>query len=280
MTKRIGLLFLKLIGIALFVLILIQIDRQQLLEQLRKTDLWLLGTGFTLIFLIYYCKAKRFEVLVHATGIRLSAAKHWRIFNIGIFLASITPGKLGEMGRAAYLKAAGVQTVVAVAITVLDRIIDMLLIGMIAVVGAGILFGWAWLMIGSCVFIIAMLILWLFRHRMHAVIKHIRRDIATPVILWTCAAWAAYFVSTIIIARSVGIDTPVPVLVAVLTFSGILSLLPIAPSGLGTRDATFVILLAPYGVEAEKAVAFALLMFISIILSGFLGGWYWMKGVR
>ena len=53
-------------------------------------------------------------------------------------------------------------------------------------------------------------------------------------------------------------------------------MLPIAPSGLGTRDVALLTLLAPFGVQPEEAVALAMLMFASIVLSCPLGGYYWL----
>ena len=48
--------------------------------------------------------------------------------------------------------------------------------------------------------------------------------------------------------------------------------LPISISGVGVREGGLALLLAPYGVPAEKAVAIGLLWFLLNILCGLAGG--------
>ncbi len=280
MKKKVALLGLKLIGIALFVLIVANIDTRTLIAEITQANTGLLAISFPLVFLIYFFRTQRWKELVHTAGIVLPFRKHWEIMNVGIFLACIVPGKVGEMGKAAYLKAAGLRMATAIVITILDRAIDTVCVGLIAAVGVGILFGWIWSAVAMTGISMVILISFLLRKRLGFVTKHLPAQALLPIGIWTLFAWIIHFAWAILLARAVGIDTAIPVLVSVLTFAGILSLLPIAPSGLGTRDAALIVLLAPYGVKPEQAVALALLMFLSIILSGFLGGWYWLKGVR
>ena len=280
MNRKIFLWALKLIGVLLFVLILSRIDARRLIGELAHANAGLLALSFPLVFLIYFCRTQRWKELVHAAGTILPLRKHWQIMNVGIFLACILPGKIGEMGKAAYLKAAGMRTATALIVTLLDRAIDAACVGLFAVAGVGILFGWQWTAYAMLCLLLALLAAMLLRKRLRFIARYFGQGTLPAVALWTALAWTIHFAWAILLARAVGIETSIPVLVSVLTFAGMLSLLPIAPSGLGTRDAALIFLLAPYGIPAERAVALAFLMFLSIILSGFLGGWYWLKGVR
>lgn len=279
MSKRWILWLLKLIGVGLFVLILSQIDRESLISQLESANLVLLGASFPLLFLIYYCKTERFRSLVYSGKVALSRLEAWKIFNIGVFLAGVTPAKLGELGRAAYLQSAGMQTAVAIGISIIDRALDVVFIGMVGIMSLGILFGWKWSIVGVALLLLSTPLLWL-AWKAAARIRTIVIEALLSVSFWTIISWSLYFLWAILIAMSVHIDVSIPVLISAFTITGIISLLPIAPSGLGTRDAALLVLLAPHGVSAEQAVSLAFLMFISIIFSGFLGGWYWIKGVR
>ncbi|MBT5237310.1 flippase-like domain-containing protein [Candidatus Peregrinibacteria bacterium] len=278
MAKRWILRLLKLIGIGIFILILSQIDREELFLQLQSVNIIMLGLSFPLLFCIYFCKTQRFKALVHTTDISLSLQEHWKIFNIGVFLAGITPAKLGELGRAAYLKNVGIHTAKALSIAIVDRLFDVACIGIIGIISAGVLFGWKFLVTLLVLAIIGAQIgriFWKKMTRLHWIEKAI-----VPGMTWTLVSWSIYFLWALLIAWSIDISVSVPILISTFTVTGIISLLPIAPSGLGTRDAALLILLAPYGVSAEQAVSLAFLMFISIIFSGLLGGWYWVKGVR
>jgi uncharacterized membrane protein YbhN (UPF0104 family) len=262
------------------------IDREGLMAQLAATNISLLAISFPLIYVIYFLKAKRFAEFTNTTEVSIALNKHWRICNIGLFLASITPGKLGEFGRAAYLKAAGIPMPTAIAIAIIDRLFDVACILIIAIASVGILFG------SKSAFVVLMLVCaaavmglklidiskrfpWL--HFFHELIA---KKKVIPASFWTVLAWVVHFTWTILIARAVGIDLDIHILVSVMTMVGIIGLLPIAPAGLGTRDATLIFLLAPFGIEAERAVALAFLMFVSIILSGLLGGYYFLRGTK
>ncbi len=268
---------LKLIGVLLFVWILATIDMQVLIGELMQANIVLLAISFPLVFLIYFCKTQRWKVLVHTSGISLPFRRHWEIVNVGIFLACIMPGKIGEMGKAAYLKATGMKMVSAITITILDRVIDTVFIGVIAAVGTGILFGWYWTALAAVGIVIGIVIVITYKNHLGFVTKYLPPQSLLPIAVWTLCSLAVHFVWAILLARAVGIATMIPILIAVLTFAGMLSLLPIAPSGLGTRDAALVFFLSPYGVTAEQSVALAFLMFLSIIVSGLLGGYYFLK---
>jgi uncharacterized protein (TIRG00374 family) len=84
----------------------------------------------------------------------------------------------------------------------------------------------------------------------------------------------------VLVARSLGIDTPIYILVAAFTVTGIVSLIPIAPAGLGTRDAALMWLLSGYGVEAHQAIALSFIMFVCLILSNMLGMTYFLSNKR
>lgn len=277
---------LKLIGVALFIWILLGIDRTGLITALGSSDPLLLLAGFFLTFGIFACKAARWRVLSDAVGARLSFAQSWRMTLIGLFLGLVTPAKLGEFGRAAYLRAHHVSGPLALALAVIDRIADAILIAALAVFAIGPLFGWEWtaLIVLSGLTLIALLpFLWygaILLARFVPLLRVLHPSSHKHRIIrigwWTITAWITYFASTCLLARAVGITVDLPSLIAVLTITGIVALIPIAPSGLGTREAALVTLLVPLGVEAEKAVALGLIMFCTIILTALPGLWYWL----
>lgn len=284
LRKR-SLQFLKLIGVALFLWILSRIDRTALLSHLQSVNPWNIVFSFAGLYFIYACKAARWHLLVRSTGLRPSLADSWRLFHIGIFLGAITPANLGEMGRAAYLRRMGAHTGTALALPLIDRITDVFVMGAMGIWSMGLLFGWHWsFVVGITSSIVAavLMLLWRKAHGLRAkewlaFLNILAQPTSLACILfWTLLSWTAYFVWAFIIAQSIGIEVGMPVLMATLTIAGILAFIPIAPSGLGTRETAFIALLAPYGIAAPQAVAFALTMFLLIITGSSLGLWYWL----
>ncbi|MDD5469817.1 MAG: lysylphosphatidylglycerol synthase transmembrane domain-containing protein [Candidatus Peribacteraceae bacterium] len=278
---------LKLIGILLFLSILMRIDRGKLVTHMSALNWGGVLLVYASTFIIYAIKALRFQVLVKSAGLPMSRSASWKLCNIGVFLAVITPAKAGELGKAAYLKNAGMPLTKAVAMALLDRLFDIAAIGIIAAIGVGILFGWRWtalsLLAGG--FLCATYMLLHKRTALATFTAFFRRHVALTaakmgmVLGITFVSWICYFLWTVAIARLVGIGTPVHILTAAFTITGILTFLPIAPSGLGTRDVALLYLLAPYGVTAEQSVALAFLIFCMLILSGVPGLYYWYRGL-
>lgn len=264
---------LKLFGILLFVLIVSRIDRSVLFVHLQKTNLPILIAAFPVLLLMYVCKTARWRAIVRALGVRSTLRDSWEIYNIGIFLGVMTPGKIGELGRAAYLKTAGMSNARAIGAAIFDRGMDIVMIGLLAIGALGILFGPRWTGLGM----VAVLFVLVLIRRYSSLLPRVSRTCVYPVILWTICSWSLYFTWALLVARATGIDIPATVIIAAFTLTGIIVLIPIAPSGLGTRDAALITLLAPYHIATEQAVALAFLMFISIVLSSTIGGYYYLK---
>ena len=96
--------WLKFLGIVLFLWILLKIDRNLLFGYIRHANQTMLLLSLPVLFCMYLIKTVRWHILVKSTGAHPTFKGSWELYNIGVFLAAITPGKLGEFGRAAYLR--------------------------------------------------------------------------------------------------------------------------------------------------------------------------------
>ena len=211
----------------------------------------------------------------------------WKLFNIGAFLAMITPAKIGELGRAAELNRQGVHGPTAVALSLIDRIADIVVIGILAILGIRTLFGTTVMLTITTIgiaLLTAAVFVWKATRKTHKNLQWLQEisclttaRTALLLLTTTIIGWMCYFWWAILLTRSLGIIIAPFILIAILTVTGIVSILPIAPSGLGTRDMALITLLAPYGIVAPRAVALASLMFLTQTLFGALGAWYWLK---
>ena len=264
---------LKFIGVLLFVMIVSRIDRSAILTNLEQTNIPLMLAAFPFLILMYVWKTARWHTLVKTLGIHPTFIESWQIYNIGTFLGTITPAKVGEVGRAVYLRRAGLSDPRSLGAVILDRAADIIIIGLLAIGALGILFGDQWIAIGMIAILFYLVIARRFIPHAH----FFSCKLMLSLFLWTILSWITYFAWAVLVARSIGILTPLPILIAVFTLAGIIAMFPIAPSGLGTRDAALITLLTPYNVGTEQAVALAFLMFISIVASSSIGGYYYLR---
>ncbi|MEK7218918.1 MAG: lysylphosphatidylglycerol synthase transmembrane domain-containing protein [Patescibacteria group bacterium] len=284
------LLWLKLFGILLFVWILWHIDRVQLLQAVRGTDLPLAALSFLVLLVSYLARTWRWHALVRAGGMVTQPRESWRVFNLGVFLGAITPGNVGELGRGAYLYRGGMHGGASAAIPVLDRLADFILLLFVSLWGIGELYGntaLAPFLIALLLFMVVFTVLWKLSAPLRQVLPRpallaqlLTKRTMAAITAATLLSWILYIAWTLLLARALGIAAPAAALVAALVLARIASMLPVAPAGLGTRDAVLVVLLAPYGVAAPQAVALGFLLFLFILASSSIGFFYWIRDRR
>jgi glycosyltransferase 2 family protein len=267
--------FIKSIGILLFIFIILKIDREALVHHLKNANISLVVMAFPLLFATYGAKTMRWKRLISKRSTKpLTLSDAWRMSLIGFFLGHITPGKLGEFGKVAYLKKIGISMLESVFLVILDRVLDVFIIAILGIIGIGILFGMHFTVIGVTATLIPTLLFITLFPRFH---RFIFNKTIVYALLWTVVSWTLYFTWAILLAQSVSIIIDYHILTAIFTVAGVISLIPIAPAGLGTRDAALITLLHPYNILAEQAVALAMLMLISILISISVGGWYFLR---
>ncbi|MBY0402350.1 MAG: flippase-like domain-containing protein [Cyanobacteria bacterium] len=81
-----------------------------------------------------------------------------------------------------------------------------------------------------------------------------------------------------LITIALGIEIPLPYLIAVYGIAGLLSVIPIAFNGIGVREGAYVSLFQPLGIPPETGLAFALYSFLISSITSLLGGLVLLKG--
>jgi len=290
MIKKGYLQALKLIGVILFVFILSRIDREQVRQTLQNADQALLLASFTMLFVVYMIKTMRWHLLAKKAGAKTTLYESWKVYQIGIFFASFTPAKIGEFGRAIYLKKQGLQNIPAFGTAIFDRLADAVVIGILTIPSLWILFGKVSAFVLALSILVIVLLVFAFLQRTSIgkkilmVVPLLRLFLMTETAFlifgFTMISWCAYYAWVLLLAQALHIQVDPLIMIATCTIAGIIALLPIAPSGLGTRDAAFIYFLAPFGILSEQAVSLAFVMFASILLSAVPGSIYWLKGLR
>jgi len=87
------------------------------------------------------------------------------------------------------------------------------------------------------------------------------------------AAHLLGIIGYVVLVWALGLDIPVVTVGWIRSGMILATMLPISVSGLGLREGAALLLLAPYGVSGEHAVALSLLVFgVTVLLPGLLGG--------
>ena len=301
--------YIRLLGIIVFGIILWRIDLRSLVNILRNARLEYLAGGLLLVLVILAIKSLRWRYLMHLQGINFSYWDTFLMFSAGIFWGVLTPARVGELSKALYLTKRGYSLGKASVSVVYDRLIDifvLLLIGygsmlaflsvierkttyLIIILGllAGIVIG-LFLHPGSRERLRRLLFQILMPKTGHVKLKlnideffeslkdYKLRHMTYPFAL-TALSRSVYFSITFLFAKSLSIPISFFYNVVCVSFSTFMALLPISVAGLGTRDATLILLFSLVGLSKERAVGFAATILLMSVAAGTIGFFAWLK---
>lgn len=272
---------LKLLGVALFIGIIVRLDGEVIGGFLASAQWKLLLYGIAALFGVLCVKAFRWHTLVEAAGAQRSATISFREFMIGVFLSTWTPGKIGDFGKAAYVRSYGIGMKTGAIIVIIERMADAGILLVMALLGAWALYGtrgWEASVVATLALACVICIAARFSQKIAGAIRYcISHHALLRLILTTTLGWGLHYIWVICVARSIGITVSIPVLIAAATGSSLLNALPIAPLGLGTREAALLYLLSPHGVEPERVVALSMLMLLELLIVAVPGAWFWLR---
>ena len=95
--------YLAPVGIFLFVYIVWRIGFEQLLEALANLNPFYFIIAFILMSVSVILKAKKWQEIINV-HCNISLLDTTYLWLIGLFFATITPGRLGDLAKAFYLK--------------------------------------------------------------------------------------------------------------------------------------------------------------------------------
>lgn len=266
---------IKLIGVILFILILLNIDRAALLEALKEVSPVHVVMTILLFPIIYWIKAYRWHVLMQAAGARVALAESVNLYLSGLFLGIVTPGRLGEALKMPTMMSQGLSWIKSFVIIVIERLLDFALLSLMAIVGVGLLVSWQIAAFITGIGVIVGLIVLLLFHRYPLLqkLEHIFWGKKTWSVLTvlTVANWVIYFFQLTVLAWGFGIEIPILTFAAIMALVGMFSILPIAPAGLGTRDAAMLYLFSRFGIDPSLIVAYSLSIFVLTVLASSIG---------
>jgi len=289
---------LQLLGPAIFIYILFQIDFGLIKKELLNVNIYFLFLAVFFMIIQVILRSLRWQVVLKGVGIKLKATTSINLYWLGIFVGVITPGRIGELAKVYFLKNRGENVFRSFFSVLFDRIIDV-----ITLLLMGFLIFLFFLQdIGIYLFIISLgLILFLFlifllidkRSFLNKVfsriasemfpkdsgeynqftfskfwqgIKDIKKNQIIPFVFYLITAWLFYFAARYMISLSLGLEFSFLEISVISALVAIVLILPISVAGLGTRDASMIYLFSLFGLTVEIALLFSLLVFTMDLL--------------
>jgi uncharacterized membrane protein YbhN (UPF0104 family) len=209
-------------------------------------------------------KAHRWREMVRGLGLELSFGESAGVYAAGMLAGAVTPGKVGDLAKAPLLAARGVPLGAGLAVSLVDRVFDgvvLLALGLGGLATLPALPGQGAVVVAATIAVgITMAAAIVFRGPLAAALCVTSARWWLFMTATTLTASALYFGSACLCAESLGLSLGVVDVVAGASVAAVLALLPISVAGIGTRDAAFVVIFAQRGVEAEQAVALSSLI--------------------
>lgn len=218
----------------------------------------------------------RWHLLIASLGHRLPWCAHLTIY-LCAFALALTPAKIGETVRSFYLYPFGVSYPKSLSAFVVERLIDLLVVGTLASLVVWIFKQHAvWLITawGTILMAVALLrsqlLTWLSKrwfkgpteeHLLkgsQAISQLLRGTCLFKAVPLSAMAWAAQGVGLSVVASALGHDLPVLWAIAIYSLSLLAGAASFIPGGLGATEAAMVLLLMAAGQDLTTATSAAL----------------------
>jgi len=299
-----GRLLVRLVGPALLALVIARMkDPGALLRAVAAASVPPLAVAVLLNLVNIHLKVVRWDVILRTRGIRYPRRRAWAAFMTSLYVGLLTPGRVGDVLRAQYLRHdLDVPYAEGVASVVVDRLCDLYVLAAFVAVGvvryapviAGSLAVVTWA--GVAATVLGPLVLLVpgvaeaalsrafsrflpdgqgagFARFLEAVRASVGRPLLVTIPL-TVATFVINYAQGWLIARAVGLPMSFVDATCLLAIASLLGLLPISVSGVGVRELFFALAFPLLGFSADAGVGFGLLVFfviyLVIVLVGFV----------
>ena len=134
--------FLPIVGIALFVYIVLTSNPAAILASFLKIDPVLFVLSIVLSLAVLTLKGLKWKAVIRLHGFDYPLGSSIKVWSTGLFAGIVTPGRIGDFIRAFYLRREGKTFGRSLSTVIVDRIIDMAIILLFAIVGIALMSYW------------------------------------------------------------------------------------------------------------------------------------------
>ncbi len=283
------------IGFAILVYLLGKVDIRAIVTAFSSANIFLVVVAFLLVIPMFVVKAVRWQYIMKQQGISYGLADSVSMYFAAVYLGFVTPGRVAELLKAAYLMRDGHSFGKSFFSVFFDRLADLLFL--IAVGYSGLfffksLFGkqMAWLGLLGAAAAVAAFVLLVRREFAKSMLKGMLKRIAPAslkafaethledfyasmsifklkstavILLLTVLSFIFYYAIAVLLAKSLGIQVNYAYVVISMSVAALAAILPVSIAGVGTRDATLLLMLGSLGVARETIIAYSTLNFLA-----------------
>lgn len=301
-------LILKFIGISLFIFIIYTVNLERIINVLKNANILLFLLGIFISLPSQYVKAVRWNLFMRKLNINYSFFSSFYIYQIGVFYSILMPGRVGDFLRINHLKSDGHNITDSFFSIFLDKLFDLCFLISFGYLGLFLFFKLfkihiIIITIILIVTIVFILILYILRKKIELILfkclslfleaetiekskKNVKKSLINlkkvdaldyiAATATTILSWLLYFVGSYLLALSLGINLSFVYITLCVAISILITLIPITFSGVGTREATLLMLFSLVNVNKETTIAFSLLLLANLLIMAIIGFIFWL----
>ena len=273
-------IFIKLfITVFFFIILFYKINFTNIIHAFQSLNVIYLTFALLLVPLLLLIRAWRWQIFLDSSGIVLSLRDTLKITLIGTFYGLITPGKIGEFGRAIHVKERKSITIPTI---IMEKLLDIGVLLALSLITTFFLFkdssfiSISLFVITLCIFLIVLLsinekILFICKFRRSpssTMMVDPRLVIKSTMITFVYYSIAYCFAFLIVRAGNMQFDG-----IFVMPIVVLIGNIPITISGLGLRESIGSLCFILLGESAANGFIFSLFLFLFITVFPAIGGY-------
>ena len=294
--------FMPLIGIFLLIYLIIDIGTDEIVSTFLKITPYLILISASLTVPRIFIRNYVWQIILKKQKIHVSSITSLKIFLIGYFYGSITPGYIGQLMRIPHLKEkTGEPTGKLFINLIVEEGVHTLSLYIMMIIGAFLIINRVpEVFLVTIIFLLATLAIYGFfikkergEKTFHILIKLLMPNKFKPYItrfvdsfytdfpsikgliypfIIVISSWIIIYSQIYILGLSLDIEVPYFEFLMIYPIANVVAFIPITSAGLGTREATLIFLFSFYGVTPEKALVLSIAgHLITDVLTGFYG---------
>jgi len=300
------------IGLILFLIILSKANLGEIFQNIKNIKPFYLVLALLMSLPMFINKALCWRYIIKQQGIKYSLKDSFLMYCSGLYLGVVTPGRMGEIAKALYLKKDGYSMGKSLVGAVLDRLADFIFLLVFLFLGSLFfltvfkkqilifVFGTIIAVILFVIFLKIGLVKWLLNKafKIFIPLKYQKswkinfQDFINDLKIYklkhyivifsiTIFSWVFYYLQMYILAKGVGLNISLLYLAISATVAGFITLIPISISGIGTRDAALILLFTPFLIPREQVIVFSTLILLMVIWGTLIGLiCWWFKPIK